>query len=164
MNGLSKYVTDKYQVWLSREPVTIKAELPEAVNFQTGESTTSTAAEAGTLEGKTVKAEFTAYGPPWGGIEGGSKFASGESADKALANGELCCAAPPTKQGGPAFGTKIQVQGTGTEYDGKIFTVKDRGGAIKIKSDGTWRFDLLLPTRKKQNAFGRRKGTAVIGG
>ena len=113
---------------------------------------------SGELNGRKVAAQFTAYGPPWGGINGGGIFADGGNPDKALAQGKLCCAAPPEIK----FGTQVQVVGTGTDQDGKVYTVHDRGGAIKIKG-GVYHIDLLMGTRKLQNDFGRRNGYLIIG-
>lgn len=112
-------------------------------------------ADKGTVEtnngGKKVKAEYTAYDPSVG-----DKDAQGNKINP----DNLTCAAPKEIP----FGTKITVEGTGTSEDGKTYTVTDRGGAIKVKSDGTYRIDLLMHNTKEANAFGRRKGSAIIGG
>lgn len=111
-------------------------------------------------KGKIVKAEYTAFGPPWNAMEGGGRNAvDGSSQDKDLADGKYICAAPKSV----SFWTKVTVGGTGTDQDGKIYTVKDRGGAIII-SGNVYHIDLLMKTRAEQNAFGRRQGHAVIGG
>ena len=68
------------------------------------------------------------------------------------------CAAPACIP----FGTKIQIVGTGTYLDGQIFTVTDRGGAIKVKSDGTYIFDILMSNTNECIQFGRQNGYAII--
>lgn len=176
------YRVDHYKVYLNREPVIIKADLPEPVNFTTpdeaggtGEAadTSTSSGEVALGKGKTVPALFTCYGPEangrWKPPNGGGTFADGGSADAALARGELCCAAPP--EFGPVrknrkgkaiypWGTKIQIAGTGTQWDGRVFTVRDHGGAIQIKN-GVWHFDLLM-TKAQRDKFGKHNGKAVI--
>lgn len=91
-----------------------------------------------------LKAQYTAY-------TGGGKTANGTYPN------ENTCAAPKEI----AFGTKIKVNGTGTKYDGRIYTVTDRGSAIK-KVDGRYIFDLWLPNENICEEFGRRNGQAII--
>ncbi len=105
--------------------------------------------------GKEVNAEFTAYYPYNDKLQGGYYDAQGNK----LNPKNLTCASPKSV----AFGTKIQVKGTGTSRDGLVYKTTDRGGAIVIKPDGTYRFDLLMATKEEAYAFGRRKGKAVIG-
>lgn len=110
----------------------------------------------GELNGRKVKARFSAYCPKAEGpIGGGPTTASGEKINYTLKT----CAAPSCVP----FGTLIQINGTGTKYDGTTFRVNDRGGAIKVLSDGTYRFDLLMPSGTEMNNFGMRNGYAIIG-
>lgn len=110
----------------------------------------------GVLNGRQVKARFSAYCPKAeGSIGGGPTTASGEKINYTLKT----CAAPSCIP----FGTLIQINGTGTKYDGTTFRVNDRGGAIKVLSDGTYRFDLLMPSGSEMNNFGMRNGYAIIG-
>lgn len=53
------------------------------------------------------------------------------------------------------------MQGTGTEHDGKIYTVTDRGGLVIIKN-GRYIFDLWMPAEAQCRRFGRRNGTVKI--
>ena len=69
------------------------------------------------------------------------------------------CAAPPSVP----FGTKITVRDTGTSLSGTTYTVNDRGGAIQIKN-GVYHFDLLMSSNAKCNRWGRKNGSAIIGG
>ena len=111
-------------------------------------------------KGKIVKAEYTAFGPPWNKMEGGGKNAvDASSQEKDLKSGKLVCAAPKSVP----FWTKITVLETKTKEDGRVYTVKDRGGAI-IQSGSLYHIDLLMKTRTQQNRFGRRSGKAIIGG
>ena len=110
----------------------------------------------GELNGRKVKARFSAYCPKAeGAIGGGPTTASGEKINYTLKT----CAAPSCIP----FGTLIQINGTGTKYDGSTFKVNDRGGAIKVLSDGTYRFDLLMPSGSEMKNFGMRNGYAIIG-
>lgn len=104
--------------------------------------------------GKEYPCEYTAYYPDSSAMEGGYLDAQGNK----LNPKNLTCAAPTEIK----FGTKIQVKGTNTAKDNLVYKVTDRGGAIKIKPDGTYRIDLLTANRTEANAFGRRKGTIVI--
>lgn len=104
-------------------------------------------------KGKTVKALFTAYYAANNSLQGGLYDAQGNK----LNYKNNTCAAP--KQ--VPFGTKIKIQGTGTNLDGQIFTVTDRGGAIKIRGD-EYQFDLLMKDHKTAYGWGRKKGEAII--
>lgn len=105
--------------------------------------------------GREVKAEFTAYYPDNSAMEGGYFDAIGNRLDPK----KLTCACPKDVP----FKTKVQVKGTGTDRDNLVYTCTDRGGAIKVVN-GVYKIDLLMANRKEANAFGRRKGTAIIGG
>ena len=118
-----------------------------------GDSTSSGGGQV--LNGKKVKARYSAYCPKAeGSIGGGNTTASGERIDYS----KKTCAAPKEIP----FGTLIQIVGTGTKYDGQTFRVNDRGGAIKI-INGVYRFDLLLPSGSEMNNFGMRNGYVIIG-
>ena len=117
-----------------------------------GSSTTDTVTTV--TGGKEVDAEYTAYYPANNSMQGGLYDAMGNKLDPS----KLTCAAPKDV----AFGTKIQVKGTGTNRDGLVYKVTDRGGAIKIVN-GVYKIDILMPTKEECLKFGRRKGKAVIG-
>ncbi|VIG58380.1 phage cell wall hydrolase [Clostridioides difficile] len=108
-----------------------------------------------TLNGREVKAEFTAYYPSNNPMEGGYYQAMD---GKRLVPSNNTCAAPSQLK----FKTKIQVKGTGTNIDNKTYTVTDRGGAIKVVN-GVYKIDILMSSEKECNKFGRRKGTIIIG-
>ena len=43
-----------------------------------------------------------------------------------------------------------------------IFDVEDRGGAVKVKKDGTYVIDVWFPTHEQTIEFGRKKTTAYL--
>lgn len=106
------------------------------------------------LNGKKVKALFTAYYPSNSSMEGGFHAANGEK----LNPNSNTCAAPKSIP----FGTNIQVYGTGTGRDGKTYRVNDRGGAIKVVN-GVYHFDILMSSASECNAWGKKYGEAIIG-
>lgn len=120
----------------------------DTVSNYTGSKSSGTATN-------TVKALFTAYYPANNAMEGGFLDALGNRLDPS----KHTCAAPPSVP----FGTKVTVQGTGTALDGVTYTVNDRGGMIQIEN-GVYHFDLLMSSNAECNRWGRRKGTAIIGG
>ena len=99
-------------------------------------------------DGNTHPASFSAYIPT------GNPTANGETTDPS----KNTCAAPSEVP----FGTKIKVLNTGTDKDGQIYTVNDRGGGIKIKN-GVYYIDLLMATQSEAVSFGRRSGNVEIG-
>lgn len=108
----------------------------------------------GVLNGKKVKAQFTAYWPG-PGIEGGTGQAMGGKLDTS----KRTCAAPKNIP----FRTLIQPSGTGTSIDGQTYMVTDRGGAIVVDKNGVYHIDILMKNAKECNAFGRRNGYIIIG-
>lgn len=118
------------------------------------ESKSSKTVSTGILNGKKVKAKFTAYYPANNKMEGGKQAANGEK----LNPSKYTCAAPKSIK----FGKQIQVLSTGTSRDKKVHKVNDRGGAIKVVN-GVYHFDLLFATKAQCNKFGVRKGYAIIG-
>lgn len=105
------------------------------------------------LNGKKVKAIFTAYWPG-PGIEGGIYQSMGGKLDPS----KRTCAAPKSIP----FRTKIQPSGTGSFIDGKTYTVTDRGGKIVVKN-GVYHIDILMRTDKECRAFGIKHGYIIIG-
>ena len=107
-----------------------------------------------------ANAEYTGYHPTndpndtmnW---DGDPYTANGTLLDPANKN---TCAAPKEIP----FGTKIRVSGTGTDRDGLIYEVTDRGGAIKYDSStNTYKIDLCLMDAAACKAFGRRKNAKI---
>lgn len=112
------------------------------------------ASGGGILNGKKVKALFTAYYPSNDKLQGGFVAANGER----LNPSSNTCAAPPSIP----FNTQIQVCGTGTSNDGKVFRVNDRGKKIQFEN-GVCHIDLLYPDKKSAYAWGRKYGEIIIG-
>ena len=119
-------------------------------------TTQSSTTETGTtnINGREVKALFTAYYPANNKLQGGFKDAMGNKLDPS----KMTCAAPKEIP----FGTKIQVKGTGTDKDGQVYTVTDRGGAIKVRGD-EYQFDLLMKDHDTAYSWGRKNGSAIVG-
>lgn len=109
----------------------------------------------GVMIGTEYNAEITAYYPSNDPMQGGFKDAQGNKLDPS----KNTCAAPK----GIAFGKKVQVKGTGTDKDGQVYTVTDRGGAIVVDKNGVYHIDLLMKDRKTAYAFGRRNGKIIVG-
>jgi cell wall-associated NlpC family hydrolase len=103
--------------------------------------------------GKEVPALFTAYYPANNAMEGGLYDAMGSK----LNPKNNTVAAPKSIP----FKTKIQIKDTNTSLDQKIYTVRDRGGAITIKN-GVYHFDILMSSNKECNNWGRKNGKALI--
>lgn len=114
---------------------------------------TSSTPSVTTYQGKEVNALYTAYYPANNKMEGGFYDAMGNKLNPA----NKTCAAPSSI----AFGTQIQVKGTGTSRDGQVYKVTDRGGAIKVVN-GVYHFDLLMSSASECNSWGRRSGKALI--
>lgn len=121
---------------------------------ESGSSSSGSTKSSGILNGKKVKALYTAYYPANNKMEGGYYDCKGKKLDPS----KYTCAAPTSI----AYGKQIQVLGTKTSRDKKVHKVNDRGGAIKIVN-GVYHFDLLMKTRAQCNKFGRRSGYAIIG-
>ena len=118
------------------------------------EETADGASGGGVLNGKRVKALFTAYYPANNSMEGGFQAANGEK----LNPSKNTCAAPKSIP----FNTNIQIVGTGTGRDGQTYRVNDRGGRINIVN-GVYHFDILMSSRSECNAWGKKYGEAIIG-
>lgn len=109
--------------------------------------------------GTEVTAEFTAYyriddpNDPEYAMEGGPVNADGTELDYT----KQTCAAPSSIP----MGSYIQAKLPGTEIDGRVFKVCDRGGAITQVGD-LYHFDILMKDKSTANAFGRQRGTAIV--
>lgn len=60
------------------------------------------------------------------------------------------------------LGSKIYIPSLKDYKEDGIFDVEDRGGAIKIKSDGTYIIDVWFQSHDEVEAFGRQKDTIYL--
>ncbi len=126
------------------------------VNFSIGNEITHSIVEDRKPEyinGKKLDALFTSYYPANTLLQGGFYDALGKRLDP----NSNTIAAPKEIP----FGSLVQIEGTGTYLDGKIYTVRDRGGAIK-KRGNQYQFDILSHNRTQAYAWGRRNGYVRI--
>ena len=119
---------------------------------------TTTSSGTETLQGTKVRAKFTAYYPANNAMEGGFMDAFGVPLANWTNQGIKVIAAPPSIP----KDAQVQVIGTGTNRDGGIYRVRDRGGAIQIESGNVYHFDLLMGSAAECNAWGVRYGYAII--
>lgn len=61
-----------------------------------------------------------------------------------------------------ALGSKIYIPDLKDYKDDCIFNVEDRGGAVRVKDDGTYIIDVWLPTHEQVKEFGRKKTTVYL--
>ncbi len=122
----------------------------------TGDSNSSSSSNSDSsekiLNGRKVPALFTAYYPANNSTEGGFYDCKGKKLNPA----KKTCAAPSSIK----YGNKIQI--VGTSKDGDVYTVNDRGGAIKVVN-GRYHIDLLMKSNSQCNAWGKKKGYIIIG-
>ena len=113
------------------------------------------------LSGKTFPAEFTAYTADPKENGGYNVDAMGNKLDytKNTCAGPIKSKYPNSEL---TLGSKIVINGTGTDKDGVTCTVTDTGGAIVLDSDGTYHIDILVKDKSTASKFGRRKGTITI--
>ena len=142
-----------YKISLELNFKNIMNEVEAGEDEQKQDTTYNYSDEGRILNGKKVKAIFTAYWPG-PGIEGGIYQSMGGKLDPS----KNTCAAPKSIP----FRTKIQTSGTGSFIDGKTYTVTDRGGKINIVN-GVYHIDILMRTDKECRAFGIKHGYIIIG-
>ena len=104
-------------------------------------------------KGRAIKAELTAYCNDEQCSEGWSNQTAMETTTRV---GVI--AAPPEI----ALGSKIYIPELQSNKEDGIFSVEDRGGAIKIKDDGTYIIDVWMPTHEEVEAFGRKTTTIYL--
>lgn len=128
----------------------------EQQQVTTTDTITDTITDSGSkvLNGKKVKALFTAYYPANTKMEGGFYDSLGNRLDPS----KNTCAAPKSIP----FHTKIQPSGTGSFIDGKTYTVTDRGGKINVVN-GVYHIDILMSSAVECNRFGKKYGYLIIG-
>ena len=105
--------------------------------------------------GTPIKAELTAYSDdPRCSGQWGSKTAM-------QTRTRLGVIAAPSNI---PLGSKMYIPELANYKGDAMFDVEDRGGAIKIKNDGTYVIDVWVPTYEEAKKFGRKKTTIYLVG
>ncbi|GAA0229483.1 C40 family peptidase [Metaclostridioides mangenotii] len=119
------------------------------------------------LNGKKIQVQFTAYCPGGGGIEGPQKDMYGRK----LMPGEMKMAIPRGLWQELGYNKETikdrqaQIGNTGTDKDGQVRLIVDTLDNSKpniVKRDGKWVCDLVFPSMKEANQWGRKNGTLII--
>lgn len=118
---------------------------------------------AKTLDGTKHKAIFTAYYPANNSMEGGLTDMNGRK----LRAKDMTIAVPQKALDDKIvkYGSQIQISKFEPRYGGykgKIFTVRDTGGALNIVN-GVWHVDILVGSKSAADKFGRRTGEIIVG-
>lgn len=103
--------------------------------------------------GKPIKAELTAYSDD---PRSSGKWKSQTAMQTRTRLGVV--AAPSNI----SLGSKIYIPGLKNYKKDGMFDVEDRGGAIKIKKDGTYIIDVWVPTHEEAVKFGRKNTTIYL--
>jgi 3D (Asp-Asp-Asp) domain-containing protein len=104
-------------------------------------------------KGTPIKAELTAYcDDPRCSDQWGSKTAMQTRTRMGV------IAAPKNIP----LGSKMYIPELANYKSDGMFDVEDRGGAIKIKNDGTYVIDVWVPTYEEAVKFGRKKTTIYL--
>ena len=120
-------------------------EKPETISAQSQENQNSV--------GIPIKAELTAYcNDPRCSEEWGSQTAMQTETRVGV------IAAPSNI----SLGSKIYIPELKNYKADGMFDVEDRGGAIKVKEDGTYVIDVWVPTYEEAEEFGRKKTTIYL--
>lgn len=104
--------------------------------------------------GTPIKAELTAYCS--------DSRCTGSSSDSKTAmqtKARLGVIAAPSNI---SLGSKVYIPALKNYKADGMFNVEDRGGAIKVKKDGTYVIDVWVPTHEEAIKFGRKKTTIYL--
>lgn len=104
--------------------------------------------------GKAVKAELTAYCNDPRCTGQSKKSLTAMQTETRLG----VIAAPSTVP----LGSKIYIPELRNYKSDGIFDVEDRGGAVKVKADGTYIIDVWVPTYEEAIKFGRKSTTIYL--
>jgi 3D (Asp-Asp-Asp) domain-containing protein len=165
---MNKVVTGKYQESSNIENVDIKENkdfagedaktlndiVKEAPTELKAEETTSTKVqENNNIKGTLIKAELTAYSDdPRSSGQWGSQTAMQTKT-------RLGVIAAPSNI---PLGSKMYIPELQNYKADGMFDVEDRGGAIKVKKDGTYVIDVWVPTHEEAVKFGRKHTTIYL--
>lgn len=158
---INKVVTGKYQVNSKMENNDIKENTQTLSNTSNEASSELKQSEIKSTKfkenqnsvGKPIKAELTAYcDDPRCSDQWGSQTAMQTET-------RLGVVAAPSNI---PLGSKIYIPELENYKEDGMFDVEDRGGAIKIKKDGTYIIDVWVPTYEEAVAFGRKNTTIYL--
>ncbi|MCR1955149.1 C40 family peptidase [Clostridioides mangenotii] len=119
------------------------------------------------LNGKKMNVQFTAYNPGGGGMEGPQKDMYGRK----LLPGEMKMAIPRGMWQELGYNKETikdrqaQIWDTGTNKDGQVRLIVDTLDNSKpniVKRNGKWVCDLVFPSQKEADQWGRKNGTLII--
>lgn len=107
-------------------------------------------------DGVNICVEYSAYCP----FDNGDPL-SGDPVDSKgnpLTPGMKILSVPKDPSNG-LWGKRAMIYGTGdSAVDGMVYEIKDNGTNMVIKSDGTWRCDIIKDTSAECDTFGHKKG------
>lgn len=165
---INKVVTGEYQENSNKENVDIKEnkdlagedaktspstvkETPKEPKAE--ETTLARSKESNNIKGTPIKAELTAYSDdPRSSGQWGSQTAMQTRTRLGV------IAAPKNIP----LGSKIYIPELQNYKEDGMFDVEDRGGAIKVKKDGTYVIDVWVPTHEEAVKFGRKYTTIYL--
>ena len=138
---------------LSQTTVESKTVESKTVESKKEETTSKQSQRNQEIKGKAIKAELTAYSDdPRSSEEWGSQTAM-------QTHTRLGVIAAPKNV---PLGSKMYIPELKNYKADGMFDVEDRGGAIKVKADGTYVIDVWVPTHKEALEFGRKKTTIYL--
>ena len=138
---MEEYIENPYD---ASQELSVEKEDPETISNKSKENQ---------KVGTPVKAELTAYcNDPRCSDEWGSQTAMQTKT-------RLGIIAAPSNI---SLGSKIYIPELKNYKADGMFDVEDRGGAIKVKADGTYIIDVWVPTYEEAEKFGRKKTTIYL--
>lgn len=153
-SGMEKSESKEYVESVKEDTETsLNIEEEVAIETQEIETTEAKSQEDKKTIGKPIKAELTAYcNDPRCSDQWGSQTAM-------QTRTRLGVIAAPSNI---PLGSKMYIPELINYKQDGMFDVEDRGGAIKIKNDGTYVIDVWVPTYEEAIEFGRKKTTIYL--
>jgi len=153
MNGMTFEILNKINQWYEIKYNDIQGFVHEDYVEEYEDTPPHEVYEEDTTITRAIKAELTAYCDD-------PRCSAGWGSQTAMqTNTRLGVIAAPVDI---PLGSKIYIpELTNLKSDG-IFDVEDRGGAIKVKNDGTYVIDVWVPTYEEAVAFGRKTTTIYL--
>lgn len=137
----------------NNESLAKEVNMTQAAQVQ-GETTIADAQENKSSLGKAIKAELTAYTNDPRCTGGKTNWKTAMETKTRLG----VIAAPSNV----ALGSKIYIPELKNYKADGMFSVEDRGGAIKVKKDGTYVIDVWVPSYEEAVKFGRKSTTIYL--